>query len=1444
MRNLSRKNRNRALFGVKLSLLLTLLVCLGLITPAFPQFPRKVRTVAAKLVAKLPFRRKPPKTKPVIAQRPNYANLSEKEQLDKPDEAAEFFRLKRLPEGETEIPVEKYLAAREQMNEMPQYATAENRFLPSRNELKLEQEREPGQIASPDALGAWTSLGPGNVGGRTRTLIVHPTTPTTMYAAGVAGGVWKTTNSGSLWTPLTDLIANLAVGTLAMDPSNPNVLYAGTGEGWGNGDGVRGAGIFKTTDGGTNWTRLANTNNANFYYVNKVVVSPVSSQRVYAATSTGIWRSTDGGTNWTQVLIQPTCDDLVARSGVGTDYLFAACRPGNQGTIYRNTDASNAGVWTSVYTEAGMARTSLALAPSNQSTIYALSASSLDGPGNNYFRGLHAVFRSTSNGDTGTWTARVRNTDPVRLNTLLLTFPQGATFQQCGIGTDFFSNLGHYANVIAVDPLDPNRVWTGGVSLFRSDDGGANWGIASCYPHPDVHAIVFHPQFNGTSNKTMFIGNDGGIEKTDDARALVKTNPCDNTCDSFATFTDLNNSYGVTQFYHGLPYPDGVTYFGGTQDNGTQRGSDSGGSNNWKFILGGDGGYVAVDPTNTSVLYAETTFLSIQKTTTGNNVSPTWVPATTGITDSSFLFLFINPFVMDPNNSQRLWTGSGKLWRTDNGAGNWSQASAALTGTVSAIAVAPTDSNYVLAGTASGNIHRTTVGTSAVSSTVWPNVQPRSGFVSGVTFDPANKNIAYATYSTFGGTHVWKSTNAGATWTGLDGTAPNNLPDIPVHCVAVDPTNSSRLYVGTDLGVFSSLDGGANWAVENTGFANVITESLAVNGGPTKYLFAFTHGRGVFRVPIGAPPNTPPTFTPVAALSRQQGSPAGAAVQIGTVADAQTPAGNLTVTQIAGGTATGITVTGITNSSGTVSAVITASCTAIAGTVRFQVSDGSLTGTGDLTVNVTANTAPTLSYGAASASAGGSTINSPATATDNGSITGYAVQSQGTYTGTISVSASGLVSISNAAPVGSHTITIRATDNCNATKDASFTLTVNNSGGGSGLQFYPLAHPVRLLDTRAGQPGCDAPGTMISGGIPRTQTAAGRTCDGLTIPANAKALTGNITTVESGGGFLTLYPSDVARPLVANSNFTANQVLNNVFTVGLGAGDGAFNIYVTTNTNVVVDITGYYAPPSASGLYFHPLPKPVRLLDTRVGQTACFTPGAQLSAGSTLTQQGTTTCDGVLIPAGAQALVGNATTVSPQASGFLTLFPANATRPLAASSNFQTGINMNAPFTVGMSPSGQFNIYTAAATNLVVDVLGYFSTQLNDANGQGLLFNSLPTPVRLLDTRTGQTGCFTPGAQMIGGTTYLQSATGVCTGIPATAKAVVGNATTINVAANGFLTFWPSNATQPNVATSNYRSGQIFNRHFTVGLGSDGAFKRFAATTTDLIVDISGYFAP
>ena len=415
--------------------------------------------------------------------------------------------------------------------------------------------------------------------------------------------------------------------------------------------------------------------------------------------------------------------------------------------------------------------------------------------------------------------------------------------------------------------------------------------------------------------------------------------------------------------------------------------------------------------------------------------------------------------------------------------------------------------------------------------------------------------------------------------------------------------------------------------------------------------------------------------------------------------------------------------------------------------------------------------------------------------------------------------------------------TVAATDANQCSSTRVYTVVIS----GTGLQFYPLAQPVRLLDTRAGQPGCSSPSSPIASNTTITQTA--RNFCG--IPAQAQAVTGNVTVVSPGAnGFLTIYPSNTTRPTVANTNFIAGDVLNNVFTVGLGSADGAMKIFASSTTEVVIDVTGYYAPPGTGGLYFHPLPKPIRLLDTRAGQTACFTPAMPLPGNADSLQQGTTTCDGVTIPSTAQALVGNATTVVPSANGFITLYPADAmSRPLAASGNYRAGTTLNSPFTVGLSPSRQFKIYTVATTDLVIDVLGYFSADATDINGTGLLFTPL-TPQRLLDTRIGQTACFAPSTPLIGGMETSQPARGVCT-IDNTALALVGNVTTVQPSANGFLTFWPSNAaTRPLAATSNYQSGRNFNRYFSVGLGTDGAFKMYAASTTDLVIDVSGYFAP
>ena len=772
-----------------------------------------------------------------------------KKSFDKPREAQVFFAEKRAPVGETAIPVQRYITAMEAMRDMPLFSTRDNALVPA-------ADRRAYDTRGGAALGNWTGVGPGNVGGRIRSMVIDPATPATIYIGGVAGGVWKTTNAGATWTPLTDLLANLAVCSMAMDPKNSSVIYAGTGEGYYNVDAVRGAGIFKTTNAGTNWTQLASTANADFYYVNKIVVSPNVSSRLYAATRKGVAVSTDTGASWTLKLDAENvngCTDLVVRTDItSADTLIASCgtylTAPAQAAIHRSED--NGQTWTSVHTQTNMDRTSLAIAKSDQTILYALVSSNASGNWNN---GLLTVLKSVNGG--ASWVAVYTRSEAKILDNMLLTNVCSAFCAQCE-ASDTYANQGWYDNVIAVDPINPNIVWTGGIDLFRSNNGGVSWGLASvwwantskaAYNHADHHVLVFHPNYNGDSNKTLYSGNDGGLYRTDDARADTTTETCSDSA-SKVTWVSLNNGLGITQYYYGAVYPGGTSFFGGAQDNGTTRGTLAAGANAWTTLLGGDGGAVAVNPQNTDTLYGEYTNLSLQRSTNGGTA---FTQATTGITEASTNFAFIAPFTMDPNSPANLWTGGKTLWRTTNGADAWTQASTALAGdgTVSAIAVAPGNSNIVAVGTNKGSVFVSTTALSTTGTSVWTSTKPVDGNIAALAFDPGDSNILYATCSNFGQPHVLKSTNRGATWTTITGTGATALPDIPTFGIVIDPNFRSRLYVGTDLGIFASLDGGATWAVENSGFANVITESLVVES-VSKRLYAFTHGRGVWYVPL------------------------------------------------------------------------------------------------------------------------------------------------------------------------------------------------------------------------------------------------------------------------------------------------------------------------------------------------------------------------------------------------------------------------------------------------------------------------------------------------------------------------------------------------------------------------------------------------------------------
>src|SRR5688572_25951298 len=611
--------------------------------------------------------------------------------FDEPGAAARSDLARRQPtDGRLDMP-RSYEAATRHVASLARFSSAIGRDLPAAQPAsrlwlsgsRVMSLRNPSSAAG--VLDAWTPLGPGNIGGRTRVVKFHPAVPTTLFAAGVSGGIWKSDDNGTTWRPMGDGLTNIAVNSLLIDPARPDVMYAGTGEGYfreeirGTGLPLRGSGIYVTTDGARSWRQLPATNTPDFHWVNDLEFGVNDSRRIYAATRSGVWRSTDNGATWARLLavnVRGGCLDLALRPDRSEDVLFASCGSYEQATVYRFPRAADRSDAEVVLREPNMGRTSLAVAPSNPEVMYALAASNVPGPHGIYEQGLLAVYRTDRGGLAGSWETRVNHHDPTFLNTMLLTNVSSAAARVCSPqATPGYTTMGWYINVIAVDPRDPNRVWAAGVDWFRSDDGGRNWGLATwggthptSHSHVDQHAITFHPQYNGDSNQIALIGNDGGIYRTANARAATGAGEraaCGGQGIQIA-WTSLNRGYGVTQFYHGTPFPDGTRYLAGAQDNGTIYGTDEAGADGWRVVFGGDGGFSAVHPQQTSTWLVEFQWASIGRTINGGTTFSTLRngldPIVSDILGPDGNYLFVTPFTNDPM-ANRIWLGGSFLYR-------------------------------------------------------------------------------------------------------------------------------------------------------------------------------------------------------------------------------------------------------------------------------------------------------------------------------------------------------------------------------------------------------------------------------------------------------------------------------------------------------------------------------------------------------------------------------------------------------------------------------------------------------------------------------------------------------------------------------------------------------------------------------------------------------------
>ncbi len=658
-------------------------------------------------------------------------------------------------------------------------------------------------VSSPDIDNAhWSKLGPGNIAGRIRAIYIHPADTNLIFVGSVGGGIWKSTDGGDTWSAVNDFMGNLAVTSIVADPKtvsdvNSTVLYASTGEGFYNIDGLRGYGVFKSIDGGRTWNHLSATSplgDSDWYYINRLTVN---SDGVIMAAANGkaIFISTDGGTNWTKKDLSYHLRDIDFDPNNKTKAIVGTL----EGRVYYTNDTG--ATWhTSTIVDSTWARVEVAYAK-NSSTVYA-SVDKDDG----------TIYKSTDNGATWTYLSNPKH----------------------------LRSQGWYDNIIWVDPTDENHLVIGGIDLYDSTDGGQNWIRISLWydpasVHADQHMIIEDPNYDGVNNKRVYFGNDGGIFKTDDITTA-------NTDSSNNGWVNLNHNLAITQFYGGAGMT-GSKIIGGTQDNGDLI-HDA--NTTWGKIYGGDGGFSSIAQHTTPEKYfyfGEYVYLRIHRSDNGAQAVEIFDDLRDAIDAKAN---FIAPFMVDPNNPDVILAGGEKLWRSSNvRAANpdditWSSIKADTGSRISQIAVAEGNSNIILVGHNNGEIYKTTNGTS--NSPTWTKIHDANGkMVLALMIDKSNTNTFYAGFGGYSASNLKKTTDGGNNWSTISA----DLPEAPVRTIVRNPNDPNYLYAGTEVGIFISRDGGQNWETDNKGPANVSVEKLFWYDNRT--LVAVTHGRGMFK---------------------------------------------------------------------------------------------------------------------------------------------------------------------------------------------------------------------------------------------------------------------------------------------------------------------------------------------------------------------------------------------------------------------------------------------------------------------------------------------------------------------------------------------------------------------------------------------------------------------
>lgn len=670
----------------------------------------------------------------------------------------------------------------------------------------------------------WVERGPLSVGGRTRALTFDPNSANKVWAGSVTGGLWfnnDITSTASQWQRVDDFWSNISISAIAFDPNDSQTIYVGTGEGFRVRD-SKGAGIWKSTDGGVNWAQLSST--TGFGYIQDLITRNVSGNtEIYAAvgqfsyegqwfgSTQGLYRSTTDGTSWSEVMPSAGTDnhvpadlDLDGNNNIWVGTTANSYGEGG-GKVMSSSDGTT---WTTRNSLSGAGRVKIACAPSNGDYIYALFESGSQA----------AAIRITTNGGSS-WSNRTEPDD-----------------DDTGIpSSDFTRGQAWYDLAMAVDPNSPGTLLIGGIDVFKSPDGAGSWnqishwwgGYGHQYVHADIHQIIYKP---GSSTEFL-IGCDGGVFYSSTGN---NTTP---------TVSERNNRYNVTQFYAGDISPTaGADYFlAGAQDNGTQRFTQAGLANTTE-ATGGDGGYCFIDQNEANIQITSYVYNSWRVSTDGG-VNFNYIQ------DDQSTGSFINPGDYDYNQNvlfSARTTSTIQRIIDIGGANTINNFSISLGSMASNIKVSPhtAGSSTIFIGTEAGRLFKVTSANTTPSVTEITGGSFPSGNISSIDVGSSEQHLM-VTFSNYGVNSIWYSSDGGTSWNSREG----DLPDMPIRWCLFNPNNNEEVILATEVGVWSTntfiTTGSPSWISSNSGLANVRVDMLQTRSSDNEVMAA-TYGRGLF----------------------------------------------------------------------------------------------------------------------------------------------------------------------------------------------------------------------------------------------------------------------------------------------------------------------------------------------------------------------------------------------------------------------------------------------------------------------------------------------------------------------------------------------------------------------------------------------------------------------